>query len=476
MKRLLAMLGGALLAAACSAPARLPLYQPRLGAHFANAPAQATQAQEARAQEARAQEKVMQEPVAQFWRGFHDLELDRLVEAALAANADLRIAAARLSEARALARYANAQSLPDIGLAATAARGRARDTTGAILTGNSFDTELDMRWETDLFGAIRGARRAAAADARASAAQLRAVQVSVAAEVARNYFELRGLQEQLRVAVAALESQRQTSTLVNARLSAGRGSGFDADRADALVQTTAASVPALDSALVRTRYRLAVLSGQPPTALDARLAAPKPVPGIAPTALDRIGSPQSLLRRRPDVAAAEQQVAAAAARIGVAQSELFPQLTLGGSLGLNAGSVGALDQRDALIFNLGATLMWSLVDFGRRRAQVAAASARGAAAVATYEKTVLEALEETEGALAAYTRAQRRTESLYGAARSAGSAAELARARFTAGSSDFLAVLDAEREALVARDSLAQATTAGATSLVAVYKALAGGW
>jgi multidrug efflux system outer membrane protein len=294
--------------------------------------------------------------------------------------------------------------------------------------------------------------------------------------VARNYFQLRGLQEQLRVAEAALDAQRDTGSLVHARLSAGRANAFDADRADALVQTTAATLPALDATLARTRYRLAVLTGQPPTALDARLAEPRPVPGIAPTALSRIGSPQSLLRRRPDIAAAEQQVAAAAARIGVARSQLFPQLTLAGSLGLNAGRIGALDERNALAFNLGATLAWSLVDFGRRRALVAAASARGEQAMAAYEKTVLEALEETEGALAAYTRAQRRTESLYGAARSAGSAAELARARFFAGSSDLLAVLDAERESLAARDRLAQATTDGATSLVAVYKALAGGW
>jgi multidrug efflux system outer membrane protein len=294
--------------------------------------------------------------------------------------------------------------------------------------------------------------------------------------VARNYFTLRGLQEQLRVAEAALVSQRETARLVNARLSAGRSNAFDADRADALVQTTAATVPALDAQLARTRYRLAVLSGQPPTALDARLAAARPLPGIAPTALDQVGSPQSLLRRRPDIAVAEQQAAAAAARIGVARSQLFPQLSLGGSLGLNAGSVGALQQRDSLAFNLGATLAWSLIDFGRRRALVAAASARGDAAMATYEKIVLGALEETEGALAAYTRAQRRNDSLHAAARSAGAAATLARVRFTAGTSDLLAVLDAERESLAARDRLAQATTDAATSLVAVYKALAGGW
>ncbi|MDB5908630.1 MAG: hypothetical protein JWP34_2744 [Massilia sp.] len=458
MKRLAALFVLAGLLAGCALAPAPRLYRPPLAPAFADADATA------------------QEPVVLFWRRFQDPQLDELVAAALAANADLRIAAANLAEARAMARYAGAKAAPDIGFSATANRSKQLFAEDFNVIGNLFAVGVNASWEADLFGAIRGERRAAVADARASAAQLLAVQVSVAAEVARNYFTLRGLQEQLRVAVAALESQRETLRLVKARHSVGRGNAFDVDRADAQVQTTAATVPALDAQLARTRYRLAVLSGQPPTALDSRLAAPRPLPGIAPTALDRIGSPQTLLRRRPDIAAAEQQVAAAAQRIGVARSALFPKLSLAGSLGLNASSVGALDRRDALAFSLGATLVWSMIDFGRRRALVDAASARGDAAMATYEKTVLGALEETEGALAAYTRAQRRNENLDAAARSAGSAAELARVRFTAGTSDLLAVLDAERESLAARDRLAQATTEAATSLVAVYKALAGGW
>jgi multidrug efflux system outer membrane protein len=455
-----AALGLSCLLAGCSLAPPAHLYRPPLAPQFANADADA----------------APQEPVARFWRRFGDPELDALVGAALAANADLRIAAANLAEARATARYAGAQLAPDIGLSASATRERGFFPGGPNFLINFFSVGVDTRWEVDLFGALRDERRAARASALASAAQLRGVQVSVAAEVARNYFTLRGLQEQLRVAEASLISQRETSRLVSARLSVGRGTAFDADRADAQVQNTAATVPQLDAQLARTRYRLAVLSGQPPTALDARLAAPRPLPGIAPTALDRIGSPQSLLRRRPDIAAAEQQAAAAAARIGVARSALFPKLSLDGMLGQNATSIGALTERNAAFFNLGATLMWSLVDFGRRRAQVAAASARGDAALANYEKTVLGALEETEGALAAYTRAQRRNERLHAAARSADAAAYLARARFTAGTSDLLAVLDAERESLSARDRLAQSSTEAATSLVDVYKALAGGW
>jgi multidrug efflux system outer membrane protein len=449
----------ALIVTACASPPKLDTYRAQLGADFANAAATAA------------------EPVAQFWRGFGDSDLDALVERAVSANADLRIAGANLREARALARFAGAQAAPTVGMSADAARARGRDTaTGAALTSNLFSIAFDVVWEADLFGRISGERQAALAQALASEAQVRAAQVSVAGEVARNYFELRGLQEQLRVAQAALETQRAALTLVEARFTYGRGNALDTERARALLQTTAASVPSLEAALVRTRYRLAVLSGLVPTALDARLAGHKPIPGIKPVALDQIGSPQNLLRRRPDVASAEQQVAAAAARIGVARSQLFPRLTLGGMLGLNAARTGDLGRGDAFAYNLGASLLWTVLDFGRNRAQIAAASARGEAAVIAYEKTVLGALEETEGALATYTRTQRQTESLYGAAQSASKAAALAQARFKAGMSDFLAVLDAERELLAARDRLAQAHTASATSLVAVYKALAGGW
>ncbi|MES2148750.1 MAG: efflux transporter outer membrane subunit [Pseudomonadota bacterium] len=458
MTRALALLMVALLACACARVAPPALYRPPLAADFSNAPA------------------TEQEPVAQFWRRFQDPELDALVARALAANADVRIAAASLAEARALARFADARAAPTVGLALAAARVRGPDSENVARTGSAIGVDLDMRWEADLFGAIRGERHAAAAEALAAAAQWRGVQVSVAAEVARNYFELRGQQEQLRVAVAALDTQRAALSLVDARLQAGRGNAFDSERARALVLSTEASVPALEATLARSRYRLAVLCGQLPAALDAQLAAARPLPGLAPSALDAIGSPASLLRRRPDVAAAEQQLAAAAERAGVARSALFPQLSLGGVIGLNAGSVGHLGDANAYAYNLGAQLLWSLLDFGRIRAQIAAASARGDAAAAQYEKVVLGALEETEGALASYTRNQRQSASLYGAAQSAGRAAELARARFGAGSSDFLAVLDAERESLAARDRLAQANTVGATSLVAVYKALAGGW
>lgn len=459
-KTLLSLLSLAALAA-CSSGPELKRYEPALAAEFANKPLDAASSGE---------------PVAQFWRGFNDAQLDALIDKALAANTDLRIAAANLQEARALARFADAQQLPTVGVSAGAARIRAQNDQGQPQTRRAYSAGFDVAWEADLFGRLSGEQRASAAGVLAGEAGLRAARLSVAAEVARSYFELRGLQEQLRVARASLETQQAALKLVLGRQEAGRGTAFDSERARSLVQSTAASVPALEAALLRNRYRLAVLSGQAPTALDRELAEVRPLPGLKAVALEQIGTPQDLLRRRPDVQAAEQAVAAAAARAGVARADLFPRITLGGTLGQNASSLGRLDDGAAYAYNLGAQLVWNLLDFGRIKARIAAADARSEAALLGYERTVLNALEETEGALVGYTHSQRQAQALFEAAVSAEKAAAIARERFGVGVSDFLAVLDAERELLSARDRLAQSQTAAATSLVGVYKALAGGW
>ncbi len=456
----LAALATATLLAACSNIPKHTLPAPSLAASFANQPGDATKA----------------EPSAQFWQGFQDTQLDALVAQALQANPELRVAEANLHEARALSRFADAQLMPNVDAVASAGHQRSRDLTGVPLGTEFYTAGFDVSWEADLFGRLGDARRAAADDVLASEAGLRFVHVTITSEVARNYFELRGLQERLRVAEASLRTQQETLTLVSAREDAGRGTAFDTERARALVASTAATVPALESAVLRTRYRIAVLCGQPPTALDDELGEPKPLPGLRSVSLGGIGSPESLLRRRPDIQAAERQVDAAFARAGAARGDLFPHVTLGGTIGQNALTLGTLGDHASYAYNLGAQLAWSLLDFGRLRAQVAAADARGDASLASYRQTVLGALEETEGALATYTRSQRQAEHLFDAARAAQSAATIARQRFSAGVTDFLSVLDAEREELSARDQLAQAQTAAATSLVGVYKALGGAW
>jgi multidrug efflux system outer membrane protein len=395
---------------------------------------------------------------------------------AMAANRDLRGAAARVAEARAIAQGTEGLGRPTLDLNAGASRSRFADNSGQPGTRNQFTAGLAATWEIDLLDRVASEQRFAQANVEVAEAQRRGVQVSVAAELARTYFELRGLQERLRVTTLDLGTQREALKLVEARLSAGRGTALDTERARVLVEGTAASLPPLESALARARMRLAVLTGAAPGALDAQLAAQKPLPGLPPTPLAAIGSPQSLLERRPDVVAAEQQLRASDAQSSIARSRLWPTLTLSGSLGLNAGRIAELGDAGTFVASLGANLLWSLIDNGQRRAQISAADARRDAALAQFDQAVLAALEDTEGALVDYTRSQQRTESLFAAAKAAEGAAKIARARFDAGSIDFLAVLDAERELLLARDRLAQGQTQAATALVGVYRALAGGW
>lgn len=416
------------------------------------------------------------QPVAEFWRAFGDTELDALIAQAMAANRDLRVAAARVAEAQAIEGGTRGLGRPTLDLTAGASRSRSAENSGRPGTRNAFVLGAGAAWEIDLLGRVATEQRFARANVEAAEAQRRGVMVSIAAEVARGYFELRGLQEQLRVTTLDLSAQREALKLVEARLSVGRGTALDTERARVLVEGTAASLPLLEAALTRTRMRLAVLTGAAPSALDARLSAQRPLPGLPPTPLASIGSPQTLLQRRPDVAAAEQQMRAADAQTGIARSRLWPSLTLNGSLGLNAGRIGDLGDAGSFVASLGANLLWAVIDNGQRRAQVSAADARRDAALAQFDQAVLVALEETEGAFVTYTRSQQRTEHLFAAAKAAEGASKIARARFDAGSIDFLAVLDAERELLLARDRLAQGQTSAAVALVGVYRALAGGW
>jgi outer membrane protein, multidrug efflux system len=433
---------------------------PAVGSSFGQAPAGVT--------------ALAGDPASRFWQRFADTDLDAMVQDALAANRDVRLALVRLREARAGERLAMASELPSVGAQAQAARVRTLGGDGVSTTGSAFGLGAEVLWEWDFLGRNADAQSAAAADVRATAAFVQATRLAIAAEVARQYFELRGLQERLRVAQESLVTQREALKLVEGRLEAGRGTALDTERARSLVLGTQAGIPVFELAITRTSQRLAVLRGATPSQTDPRLAERKPLPGLQAVPLGALGSPAQLLQRRPDLQAAEQQAVAAAARMGVAYKARFPSLTLGGTLGLNAGRLADLTKGASFVYNLGASLAHTVFDNGANAARQEAAQAREAGAVVAYEAAVLAALEDVEGALAAYTRAQQQAESLFGAAQAADKAAEIARGRFGAGVSDFLAVLDAERERLAARDRLAVAQTAAAVSVVIVYKALGG--
>ncbi|MCM3562325.1 MAG: efflux transporter outer membrane subunit [Hydrogenophaga sp.] len=423
------------------------------------------------------------EDIARFWRGFNDAKLDALIERALAANTDVRLAQARLQEARALQGEADAASRPGVGIDASAQRSvtplsQQPNASRSERTGNTFDAGFIAAWEIDLFGGIRRSREAAAAQVSASEAGLHAAHTAVAAEVARYYLELRGLQERLRVTEASLVNQRESLRITEARFDAGRANQLDVAGARALVASTEAVLPALQTQLDVTAYRLATLTAQAPRAVLADLALPQPLPTLPVTDLATlpVGTPQQWLQRRPDVRAAERRLAAATAGIGIARSELYPRVSLSGLLGFNAPRLGDLFTSDAARYSLGVGLAWTPFDFGAIRSRIAASEARAQQGLVQFEQTVALALEETEGAFSGFNRNAQRAQSLDAAARHADEAAQLARARFDGGVTDFQAVLLAEREALGIREQLVQARVAQAGALVAVYRAIGGGW
>jgi multidrug efflux system outer membrane protein len=276
------------------------------------------------------------------------------------------------------------------------------------------------------------------------------------------------------VARSNATNQRGSLDLVQARLDAGSGTQLDVEQARSQLESTLALIPALESEIAVTAHRIAVLTGRQPAAMIAELEAPAPLPELP--AHIPAGAPGDLLRRRPDVFAAERRLAGATARIGVATADLFPSFTLGGLIGTQSVATSDLFERDSETRSIALGVDWSFLDVGRVRARIAAADADAAGNLASYEQTVLLALEETENALVRYSRLQREREHLEAAAAAGSEAARLARLRFDGGIADFLQVLDAERSQLETEDRLVQSETRSAVALVALYRAMAGSW
>ena len=337
-----------------------------------------------------------------------------------------------------------------------------------------YDAGFDAFWELDFFGRVRRNVEAQSAEVQAAEAGLRDAQVSVTAEVARTYFELRGEQLQLAVARGNVDNQRQTLELTGARLEAGGGTELDTSRAQAQLSTTLATIGPLEAAVARSIHRLSVLTGREPDALTGELGALRELPDLP--RITAIGDPAGLLRRRPDIRVAERQLAASTALVGVAIGDLFPKVTFTGSFSYSAAETNALGNSSSRGYVTGPGISWAAFDLGRVRAEVAGSRAHADVALATYEQSVLRALEETEGALVTHARTRESLKDAADAAEASLKAARLARTRYEGGVVDFLAVLDAERTQLAAEDRLAQSRTEAATSLIAVYKSLGGGW
>jgi NodT family efflux transporter outer membrane factor (OMF) lipoprotein len=415
--------------------------------------------------------------VAEWWKSFRDPQLDSLIARAVQANHDLRIAEARLREARAL----RSGAVWDFGPTVNAGAGytkqeqaRNAQTFPSPRHTELYDAHFDASWELDVFGGKRRALESATAQLEAVREDQRDVLVSVLAEVARNYVEARGLQQRLVITRKNLQAQAQAVEITRSRFNAGLTSELDVKQAEALVAATQSQLPTMETALQQAIHRLGVLLGQAPGALLAELSSDASIPATPPNV--PVGLPSDLLQRRPDVRRAERQLAAATADIGIETAELFPKFALLGAGGFQSLSAGDWFSAGSRYWAAGPTVRWRLLDFGRIRARIKAADARQEQALAAYERTVLRSFEDVENALVAYANEQVRLGSLNESVAANRRALELANELYATGLGDFLRVLDGQRSLYQAEDQLVDSQRAVTQNLVALYKALGGGW
>jgi multidrug efflux system outer membrane protein len=424
-----------------------------------------------------------QEPVVRWWSVFRDPALDSLIERAVRSNLDLRLARARIREARAQRAFVAADRLPAVDVSGSYTRLRSSEnvsgsqSAGTSGSGGSQDLFLagfDAGWELDIFGGVRRSIEAADASLAASVENRRDVLVTLLAEVARNYLEVRGNQKRISIARANIEIQSKTLDLTRGRFEAGLGSKLEIAQAEAQLTTTESQIPALETSMKQAIHRLSVLLGQRPTALTSELSEIAVIPPAPPEV--PVGLPSDLLRRRPDVRQAEWELAAATARIGVATADLFPRFSLTGSFGLTSADAGDFFDAGSRFWAVGPAIRWPIFDAGRIRANIQVQNARQEQALVVYENTVLESLEEVENALVAYSKEHSVRRSLVRAVDANRSALEISTELFSKGLVDFLNVLQAQGALSLSQDLLVQSDQRISTSLVSLFKALGGGW
>ncbi|MBB3226568.1 multidrug efflux system outer membrane protein [Luteibacter sp. Sphag1AF] len=412
---------------------------------------------------------------ARWWEQFNDSTLNALIGRAAKNSPDLKIAVARLDEARALLGTAKSQQIPDIETQAAYSRSRQQQPgfTDQRNTVTSYQAGFDASWEVDLFGGVRRSVEAAGADAAASAASLQDAQVTLFAEVARNYFDLRGTQLRVEVTRRDIENQRASLKVIDARAEVGTGSEQDVASAKARLAAVEAQLPLLETQAQADTFRLAVLLGERPGELDIDLspATFRPIDVSLP-----MGGADEVLSRRPDIRVAERELAAANARIGVAKADYFPHVSLGGFIGFLAGRSNDFGSPGTRAWSLAPSISWSGLNVQRVRSGVKASEARADAALANYQRTVLRALEDVDNSLVSFNQQRTRVQKLMEQATFSQRAAALAKIRYESGATDYLEWLDAERTQLSAEDQLAEAEAAINISAVALYKALGGGW
>lgn len=419
---------------------------------------------------------VPEEPPTEWWTLYDSPVLDGLIREALAANRDLLVAAANLDEVRARLRETRSARLPSttVGGSAVYARTPPNEPGATAQEGEAYDVGLDIGYVLDLSGRIRRGIEAARADVGAAQAAYDLARIGIVAETARAYAEACSAGRRLTVARESLRVQEETFDLTRRTVLGGRGTAMDTSRAAALLEQTRADIPAFEADRKDALFRLSVLLGRPPAAFPPEIGACSEPPVLARPI--PVGDGASLLARRPDVRAAERRLAAATARIGVATAELYPSITLGGSIGATAGSTSDLFTDRGFRFSLGPLISWQFPNIEAARARIGQAEAASRGALADFEGTWLRALQETESALTRYAAERERLATLVRGRDQSAEAARIARIRYRAGAESFQIVLDAERE-LASAEALVAATEAQmADRTIALFLALGGGW
>lgn len=415
--------------------------------------------------------------LASWWTVLDDPTLNQLIDRALAENKTVKQAMARVAESRARRRISGAALWPTVNSSAGASRSdsdRSTATASALGANETYDAGLDASWEIDLFGGNRRALEASTAQLGATEADLRDVLITLLGDVTLSYVNVRTTQSRLTYAERNLESQREVVDITGWRAEAGLATVLDVEQAKSSYAQTQAALPSLESNLEAAKNRLAVLTGQQPGALEAVLTERKAIP-VAPVEI--VASvPADVMRRRPDIRSAERRLAAQTAQVGVATAQLYPSLSLSGSITVAAGSASDLFSGAPESNRFGLSLIMPIFRAGALRQNVVAQNALVDQALASYEETVLAAYEEVENALTDWINEQRRHRSLLDAAASARLASDLALMQYNSGLVDFQTVLTADRQLISTEDALAVSDGELTSNLVRLYKALGGGW
>jgi len=414
------------------------------------------------------------ETLAYWWRALNDSKLSSLEERAVKGNLDFKKALARIREARALRGISKANLFPTLDASASSTNYRSSESGWSTKENKLYSASFDAGWELDVFGGVRRSVEAAQASLEATQEDLHNVLVSLVAEVALNYVEVRTYQARLSAAYANIKTQQETYELNRSRYEAGIIDELAVQQALYNLERSRSQIPTLEIGLEAAKNRLAVLLGEKPGAVHRELAERKPIP--VPPVTVAVGVPAEAMRHRPDIRRAERNLAAQTARIGVATADLYPKFHLIGTVGLESISTGNFFTADSRTWSISPGVSWNIFHGGAIRQNIKVQSARQEQALIEYESAVLKAQEEVENVLVAYAKEQRRRESLARATDAARQADLLARDRYQAGLVDFSNVLIAQLSLLSFQDELAQSEGSVTSNVVRLYKALGGGW